>query len=174
MPSRGNVFPPILGLVGIGCWSSARCGRSGPPTAVGLAERLALCVSIADDHARLACYDKIAALRPPAKGRIRTRSQFTGKDRNEQQHLSLPQIPSPAEVQPPVPRRNILARDFGGLRSEHRRRLWRYRNQPALCPTRIVYGGGRARRSGKRSRRARHPVIDYLGAFSGGDAQICA
>ena len=67
LPARGNVLPVVLGLIGIGVvvcamWALGPAGGGGP------GERLAPCNLIADDHARLACYDQIATLHPPAKG----------------------------------------------------------------------------------------------------------
>jgi hypothetical protein len=64
--ARGNVLPVVLGLIGIGAvvcamWALGPAG--GEP-----GERLASCVPIVDDRARLACYDQIATLHPPAKG----------------------------------------------------------------------------------------------------------
>jgi hypothetical protein len=65
LPARGNVLPIVLGLIGIGvvvCAMWALGPFDGP------SERLAPCILVADDHARLACYDQIATLHPPAKG----------------------------------------------------------------------------------------------------------
>ena len=64
----GNVFPPILGLVGIGLLA---CMVS----ALGLADRylgdgLSHCRSIPNDRTRLACYDNLAAPRHPAKSAL--------------------------------------------------------------------------------------------------------
>jgi hypothetical protein len=67
LPVRGNVLPVVLGLVGIGVVVCAMWAL-GPADGGGPGERLAPCILIADDHVRLACYDKIATLRPPAKG----------------------------------------------------------------------------------------------------------
>jgi hypothetical protein len=66
LPAVGNVLPAVLGLIGMGL-------VVGATWALGLAdggsgERLEPCALIANDHARLACYDQIATLRPPAKG----------------------------------------------------------------------------------------------------------
>ena len=66
-PARDNLLPVILGLVGIGVVVSAMWAL-GPGDGGGSGERLAPCVLIADEHARLACYDRIATLHPPAKG----------------------------------------------------------------------------------------------------------
>jgi len=38
------------------------------PAEGGPGERIAPCILIADGHARLACYDQITTLHPPAKG----------------------------------------------------------------------------------------------------------
>jgi len=64
----GNLFPPILGLVGIGLLA---CMVS----ALGLADRqlgdgLSHCGSIPNDRTRLGCYDRLAAARHPAKGAL--------------------------------------------------------------------------------------------------------
>jgi hypothetical protein len=64
----GNLFAPILGLVGI---SLLACMVS----ALGLADRqsgdaLSHCGSIPNDRTRLACYDKLAGPRHPAKGAL--------------------------------------------------------------------------------------------------------
>jgi hypothetical protein len=67
LPARGNVLPVILGLIGIGVVVCAMWAL-GPADGGGPGERLAPCVLIADDHARLACYDQIATLHPPARG----------------------------------------------------------------------------------------------------------
>lgn len=67
LPARGNVLPVVLGLIGIGVVVCAMWAL-GPADGDGPGERLAPCISIADDHARLACYDQIATLHRPAKG----------------------------------------------------------------------------------------------------------
>lgn len=67
LPARGNVLPVVLGLIGIGAVVCAMWAL-GPVDGGGPGERLAPCILIADDHARLACYDQIATLHPPAKG----------------------------------------------------------------------------------------------------------
>ena len=67
LPARGNVLPVALGLIGIGVVVCAMWAL-GPANNGGSGERLAPCILIADDHARLACYDQIATLHPPAKG----------------------------------------------------------------------------------------------------------
>jgi hypothetical protein len=66
LPARGNVLPAVLGLIGIGVVACAMWALG--PDDGGPGDRLAPCILINDDHARLACYDQIAALRPPAKG----------------------------------------------------------------------------------------------------------
>jgi hypothetical protein len=67
LPARGNVLPVVLGLIGIGMVVCAMWAL-GPADGGGPGERLAPCILIAADHARLACYDQIATLHPPAKG----------------------------------------------------------------------------------------------------------
>ena len=67
LPARGNVLPVVLGLIGIGAVVCAMWAL-GPVDGGGPGERLAPCILIANDHARLACYDQIATLHPPAKG----------------------------------------------------------------------------------------------------------
>jgi hypothetical protein len=67
-PVSGNLFPPILGLVGIGLLACM-------VWAFGLADRqiddaLTHCGSVSDDHGRLACYDKLSINRQPAKGAV--------------------------------------------------------------------------------------------------------
>jgi hypothetical protein len=62
----GNLFPPILGLVGIGLFA-------GTIWALGLTESqvqdgISRCGAITNDHARLACYDKLSTPHPPARG----------------------------------------------------------------------------------------------------------
>jgi hypothetical protein len=59
-----NLFPPILGLVGIGLlafigWSLGIAGQW---------DELTRCNAIPDNNARLACYDKLASPQQPAKG----------------------------------------------------------------------------------------------------------
>ena len=70
------------------------------------------------------------------------------------------------------------ARAVGGILGadarQHRRRLWRYRHQPALCVARIGHRGGRRRQSGERTGRARHSVADHLGAADRRDCEIRA
>jgi hypothetical protein len=67
LPARGNVLPVVLGLIGIGVVVCAMRAL-GPAYDRGPGERLAPCILIAEEHARLACYDQIATLHPPAKG----------------------------------------------------------------------------------------------------------
>jgi hypothetical protein len=67
LPVRGNVLPVVIGLIGIGAVVCAMWAL-GPADGGRPGERLAPCVLIADDHARLACYDQIATLHPPARG----------------------------------------------------------------------------------------------------------
>ena len=67
LPARGNVLLFVLGLIGIGVVVCAMWAL-GPVDGGEPGERLAPCILIADDHARLACYDQIATLHPPAKG----------------------------------------------------------------------------------------------------------
>jgi hypothetical protein len=67
LPARGNVLPVVIGLIGIGAVVCAMWAL-GPTDGGRPGERLAPCVLIADDHARLACYDQIATLHPPARG----------------------------------------------------------------------------------------------------------
>ena len=63
-----NLFPPILGLAGIGLlafmvWA---LGLSNNPSGAELLQ----CSAIDDDHARLVCYDNLNAPRQPAKGAL--------------------------------------------------------------------------------------------------------
>jgi hypothetical protein len=74
LPDHGSVLPVVLGLVGIGVVVCAMWALE--PAKGGPGERLASCVSIGDDHQRLACYDQIAALHQPA-------INFSARDRNE-------------------------------------------------------------------------------------------
>ena len=66
MPARGNVLPVVLGLIGIGGGVCAMWALG--PAEGGPGERIAPCILIADGHARLACYDQIPTLHPPATG----------------------------------------------------------------------------------------------------------
>ena len=63
-----NLFPPILGLAGIGLLAFAvwALGLSNNPLGAELSE----CSAINDDHARLVCYDNLNSPRQPAKGAI--------------------------------------------------------------------------------------------------------
>ncbi len=59
-----NLFPPILGLLGIGVlafvgWLLGMTGQT---------YELSHCNSLTNDQSRLTCYDKLAAPRQPAKG----------------------------------------------------------------------------------------------------------
>lgn len=65
--ARANVLPVVLGLIGIGAVVCATWAL-GPSDGGGPGDRLAPCVLIVEDHARLACYDQIATLHPPARG----------------------------------------------------------------------------------------------------------
>jgi hypothetical protein len=63
-----NLFPPILGLVGIGLlafmvWAF---GLSNNPVGAEFLQ----CSAIGDDHARLVCYDNLNLPRQPAKGAL--------------------------------------------------------------------------------------------------------
>ena len=66
LPARGNVLPVVLGLIGIGVVACAMWALG--PADGGPGERLAACILVNDDHARLACYDQIVTLHPPGKG----------------------------------------------------------------------------------------------------------
>jgi hypothetical protein len=63
-----NLLPPILGLIGIGALA---CGvwASGQ---VDITSRndIVHCAAVADDHARLACYDKLVTPQQPLKGTL--------------------------------------------------------------------------------------------------------
>jgi hypothetical protein len=63
-----NLFPPVLGLAGIGLlacmvWALGLTDRE-------LDGRVSHCASIPDEQERLACYDKLSTTRQPAKGAI--------------------------------------------------------------------------------------------------------
>jgi hypothetical protein len=64
----GNLIPPILGLVGIGLltWGAWVLGLIDNPSG----DRFSHCAAITDDHARLACYDKLSIPHQPAKGAV--------------------------------------------------------------------------------------------------------
>jgi hypothetical protein len=68
IPASGNLIPPILGLIGVGllAWGGWALGLIDNPSGDGFAH----CAAIQDDHARLACYDKLSAPRQPAKGAV--------------------------------------------------------------------------------------------------------
>lgn len=61
-----NLFPPILGLVGIGLLACTvwALGLTDSQVADGLSR----CGAITNDPARLACYDQLATPHPPARG----------------------------------------------------------------------------------------------------------
>ena len=63
----GNLFAPILGLAGIGLLACAvwALGLNNQPR-----DDYLHCPSIADDHARLVCYDNLNSPRQPAKGAL--------------------------------------------------------------------------------------------------------
>ena len=62
-----NLLAPILGLAGIGLLACAvwALGLNNQPR-----DDYLRCPSIADDHARLACYDNLNSPRQPAKGAL--------------------------------------------------------------------------------------------------------
>ena len=66
--ASGNLIPPILGLVGIGllAWGGWALGLIDNPSG----DQFSRCAAITDDHARLACYDKLSIPRQPAKGAV--------------------------------------------------------------------------------------------------------
>jgi hypothetical protein len=64
--SYDNILPAILGLIGIAAVVSVTWALE--PAGGGSRDELTQCASIANDHARLACYDQVAAPRPPARG----------------------------------------------------------------------------------------------------------
>ena len=61
-----NLFAPILGLVAIGLLACTvwALGLSDSQVADGVSR----CGAIANERARLACYDKLAEPHPPARG----------------------------------------------------------------------------------------------------------
>lgn len=61
-----NILPAVLVLIGIAAVVSVT--RALEPAGGGFRDELTRCVTIANDHTRLACYDKLAAPRPPARG----------------------------------------------------------------------------------------------------------
>ena len=61
-----NIFPALVGLIGIAAVVSVTWALE--PSAGRSREELTHCASIANDHARLTCYDEVAAPRPPARG----------------------------------------------------------------------------------------------------------
>ena len=61
-----NLFPPVLGLLGIGLLAFAGWALG----VTGQFDELAHCNAIANDQARLACYDKLVVPRQPAKGAL--------------------------------------------------------------------------------------------------------
>lgn len=65
-PFYGNVLPPVLGLIGIAAVVCVMWALD--PDERGSGERFTHCVPIANEQARLACYDQIAALHQPARG----------------------------------------------------------------------------------------------------------
>jgi hypothetical protein len=73
--ASSNLIPPILGLAGIGllAWGGWVLGLLDNPSG----DQFSHCGAIADDRARLACYDKLSVSHQPAKGavaRFHTRS----------------------------------------------------------------------------------------------------
>src|SRR4051794_6122055 len=59
-----SVFPAILMLIGIAAVVSVTWALE--PAGVKFPEELTHCASVVNDHARLACYDQVAAPRQPA------------------------------------------------------------------------------------------------------------
>ena len=67
-PVSANLFPPILGLIGIGVLACAVWALGINDHYSG--EELLRCSVMIDDPARLACYDQLAAPHQPAKGAL--------------------------------------------------------------------------------------------------------
>ena len=67
-PLSANLLPPVLGLIGIGALACAVWAFGFNGSYSGL--ELVRCAAITSDPSRLACYDKIAAPHPPAKGAL--------------------------------------------------------------------------------------------------------
>ena len=67
-PASSNLIPPILGLIGVGllAWGGWELGLIDNPSG----DEFSHCTAIRDDHARLACYDKLSIPRQPAKGAV--------------------------------------------------------------------------------------------------------
>jgi hypothetical protein len=63
-----NLFPPVLGLIGIGVLACAvwALGLSGNYSG----DEFLHCSTITDGPARLACYDQVATPHEPAKGAL--------------------------------------------------------------------------------------------------------
>jgi hypothetical protein len=64
--ASGNLIPPLLGLLGIGLltWGGWVLGLIDNPSG----DQFSHCAAITEEHARLACYDKLSIPRQPAKG----------------------------------------------------------------------------------------------------------
>jgi hypothetical protein len=67
-PISANLLPPVLGLIGIGALACAVWAFGFDGNYSG-AEPVP-CAAIADDAARLACYDQTASPHSPAKGAL--------------------------------------------------------------------------------------------------------
>jgi len=67
-PVSDNLLPPILGLIGIGLLACGAwfVGHTDSPSG----DALSHCAAITDDHARLACYDKLSLPQQPAKSTL--------------------------------------------------------------------------------------------------------
>jgi hypothetical protein len=83
--SYDNILPAILGLIGIAAVVSVTWALE--PSGGRSREDLTHCTSIANDRARLTCYDQVAAPRPPAKGAFAPAQIERARDRYERQHL---------------------------------------------------------------------------------------